>query len=1507
MAENYQKGLVGLQLQKQIEQKKKETIKKKSDAETRLQAAQQLREHCKRMNAEVASVEKAIGLVVAALDSKDFDLAVEQSDKAVELAKKTFSDRLDSIFTSAEEIVKIVTEIGEEPQQLKKLISDAKEALEMGDYDSAVKLAEQTYDNSQKALHEQYAKIYSRAQQITLKAKEFGENVESLQKDLQNTKEMIENEDYTTAITTVKTTLEAASDLLKTKVVSDIDSIEDGVLSAEDLGTDASKLKEYISKARELVNSMDFDEAMSYARRAQSEAEKSIAGKIHEETRKLREDARTTKKHGGEVDNVLSLVDVAAKQIKDHDIGEASRNLEKARGSLKEVQFKVVLASISKSKDNFILAKKLGVDISRAVTMLNDSRDKLQKGQFEEAIEAAVTAEQEIENSLTAFRHAQEKVEDLSAKVKSVMDLGIALPEDYTYFEDAKEALSDRDFVLASENATTGLDQLDKFLKKTVQDMILEAEVAVAAAENLDADVADAKDLLESAKENLTELNLMQAYREAKECIELANAACKEDIGETVSDLEDFIDECSKSFDVVDYITGLETVKSLVASSRFAEAMAKIADIKKGLGNKGSEETRKLLGDSEMSLNELETAGIDAADLRLMLTKANEFFSQGMLDKAVATAKEMMKDANSALSDLSRKTLISLKTSIENAQSENLDITKWKALYKQSKESYESGEFFGSYQTSKKIIDEMGRMMKERQAVMSRIKRAEELLADAAKNRLDVSAPTRMIEAAKAEISRGDAKRVAVMVEEAERAIEGSMGMFLTAKMIMLLKSSLEFADNEGIEAGNAPRLLEDAKAQMKERKYDVALTSTKRAQAELSRIFKTTAAAGIAEVKGLISDAKNVGADIARPEKLLESAQLELESNDFEAGLKSVLMAKSEIRQIKDLSSKSTTEIKIAKERIRDAEAIGLDMSEPRALLLQAMEALADNKYAISYEFSRKISTFSTEVVKNNLDELFEGLSDRVEAIERNGVNAERARSLLNEAKKAYKAGSYQEVIGFIMQCEQDIDRSNLQMAIAANSLQVATKRVGDAEKELLVVSKAKKMLEEAQNAMKRKRFSDVIVIAIAVGDEVERAWHLMDDCRREVNALDERIAKVNRVGIDVSSMDKLKKEAERALQNAEYTSCREICRGAEKRISDELESIISDKVERANALIQTGQQLGFEDGECGGLVAVAQTSAKEGLWDFAYEQVDKCCKRIETGISEKMQAAMSNMLAKMSALQKAGASVKSIEDDLKTIEAKMADMDYSEAYRMLMDAEAKLTGIEMLHKDYLAVKYEADSSIVTAKKFGLPTRESEGLVEEADNVGDDDYASAIELLRKAADSAKAGMEKFNPDISISVKPVEMEGGKSATASIDITNKGKALAKDLKLGFHGNFDVETMPEIPALRPGEKKTVELTLVPRQAGEFDVEIVVAAKRLTDGKEFEFAARSTAKVLGKEPSVRIARALEPTTCSSCKGKIKPGFDIAVCLKCEAVEHLPCAKRTKKCGNCGAALEF
>jgi len=61
--------------------------------------------------------------------------------------------------------------------------------------------------------------------------------------------------------------------------------------------------------------------------------------------------------------------------------------------------------------------------------------------------------------------------------------------------------------------------------------------------------------------------------------------------------------------------------------------------------------------------------------------------------------------------------------------------------------------------------------------------------------------------------------------------------------------------------------------------------------------------------------------------------------------------------------------------------------------------------------------------------------------------------------------------------------------------------------------------------------------------------------------------------------------------------------------------------------------------------------------------------------------------------------------------------------------------------------------------------------------------------------------------------------------------------------------------------------------------------------------------------KQPSdvkVTITKATEKAKCSHCNGKIKKGFDIAICKVCQSVEHKMCAEIAMKCDKCGASFE-
>jgi len=1500
-------NLYGLQLAKQLKEKAREASMRKAEAESRLQKAESILEFCKKINADTEELEKAIAEVVAALDSKDFTLADSKAEQASERAKSTFSEKIFAILDGAESISKLILDLGGKTDELEKQISETKSALEGDDFEESIKLAEKSWDTSQKALHEHYANAYSRAQQILMKTKEGGEETADLERELTGTKSMIESQDYSSALSTVKNVLETASDMLRSRISSDLDSVEDSIITAEDLGVDIGRISDYVKKARSLLTSGDFDEAVSYSRRAQSECEKTVSGKLQQEIRMLKEEIRTSKKHGVDVDEISSILDDAQRSIKDKEVSAGGRLIDKARSALKESQFQIVLQAIARSRDRFVLAKKMGVDISGAIELLNESREKLRKGRFEEALNAAEESEREIENALSAFKEAKNRLEELVKLKKAAEEIGIDLSSEQDYLAEAKDALAGKDFAQSRKRAETGLEAIKKLLKKSAEEKVSEAEDVIAIANQMGLKVPDAEKLLKTAYDSLGELSPEEAHRSAGEAIEATKKKARKRLEDIISSLREFLEGVAESIDVEAYNSQLETVMDLFESENFVEAFNRVDTIKQELSQKGKDECRRLIGDAEIRIDSLEASGVDASDLRLMISKAEEQFGSNDFEHSAATAKEAIKDADEALQNLAKKTLFTLKKALEEAHSNAMNTTKWRAIFKQSKKMFDSSEYVESYQTSKKTLDEIGKTGKERQKIISRIEHCEELLVEAKKNRIGMAAQTDEIERARKALEALDLVNAQALLDEAEKGIENAMAMYLAAKLIIVLKSSIEYANREEVYVDSAKSHLENAKSLMKERNYADALTAAKQGQQEMSEAFREVAFQRISDIQSLIADARNVGVDIVRPQKLLEKAQAEFEEGDFETSLKSAMIAASEIDQIKELSSKSAIEIRISKERIRDAEAIGLDMSGPRSTLEQAIDSLNSHKYAISFELSRKAGAQALESIEGSLGKLFENISSRISSAGGSGADIERAEALLEEAKKAFDTVEIQDSIRILMDAEKELDRADLQYDIAKNSLEMASSKIKEATNDSISLGNVSDILAEAQTAMEGKEFSKVIELSIAIGDEIDRNKSKMDSCHLDINSLSERLERLKRVGLDLDVAEELLRRGEEHLQNGDFVSCRETCIEGERAISVGLEKIIREKIAEADGLIETAKNLGVSEREFRDMLAVASTSAKEGLWDFAIEQTQKCKSKTGDAIRSRLLDSIDDIRSKSLVVKKTGASVGMIEERLKKAEAGMDAGAFDEAFKIVLDAEELISKVESLHREYLDSKYAAESAIAVAKKFGIPTKDSERLMAMADIEQEKDYGSAIELIREATESARSSLDKFNPDIVLSIKPTELKKDQPGKITVSITNKGKALAKDLQLDISSKFEVVKAPKIPQIRGGQTESIEIEVVPDQAGDSKFGISITAKRLFDGMTFDFSSEMPMNVKPGEPTAKLARATSQAKCSSCNGKIKPGFDIVICNRCKNVQHLACAKRNNRCGNCSAQLYY
>ena len=92
--------LRGSQLQRQLEEKLKETTRTRQAAEEGLKAAQEILDAARKIDANVVEAEKVVADAMAAMAAKDYRLAGEKAAEATQKGKGIYRERVSAIIES---------------------------------------------------------------------------------------------------------------------------------------------------------------------------------------------------------------------------------------------------------------------------------------------------------------------------------------------------------------------------------------------------------------------------------------------------------------------------------------------------------------------------------------------------------------------------------------------------------------------------------------------------------------------------------------------------------------------------------------------------------------------------------------------------------------------------------------------------------------------------------------------------------------------------------------------------------------------------------------------------------------------------------------------------------------------------------------------------------------------------------------------------------------------------------------------------------------------------------------------------------------------------------------------------------------------------------------------------------------------------------------------------------------------------------------------------------------
>lgn len=1503
MAGSYLKQL---QLAKQLEEKTKEAQKNRELAEKENEALIEFLKTCEQGDVDLSSVDKARRDFEAAMAAKEYQAALAHVRKAREEAKSAYIRKIGEVGDSVEALLTLVQGAGSEAKSARELLERSKERALNDDLEGAMKLAKDGYDAAERTLHEVFSQLFSQAQETIMQAKEVGEDVTIFEDQLSRAKASLEAQEYEACMSQIKEVLEGAGDDLKDRINSVISQAEELLSAGQELGADVARVKAHIEKASSALTGLKFKESLSYAKKAQAEGENAISARFQERAREIRENIKKMKNAKEDVSVPQQLLDEALNALKEKKYIEALHTLNAAHERVHKAEFDTVLEVISKARDRFVLAKKVGVDMTKAIMLLNTSRDNLKLGRFEEAIRYAEQSRKEVDEALEMFYKARDHVVELSKAVKFASDLGADVTSARNLLADARRHFEEHEYAKTSEVTKRGLAEVKKLAYDRAMEAINTSDKAVKLGKEIGADVTEAEGILQKALDSLAKEDMLESVNLAGASKEAADAAMTRVMSDKLQSLDQFVKGYSTDASMSDVGETITQARQCLASSEFEKANEILKQVTHRIETIGQAECDRLIAEATSKINIVKSMEGDVADMEILLTRANEALSKKVFEDATARAREIIQNADDAITKLVQAEFSAVKDSLEEAKTIGIDIDEAKERLREARTKAEGREFGDAFRIIRDTKSSLQHKIARYDSIKSKIRKAEELISEAGRTKADVSALVRKLDDARSAFSNADLDQAERLLDEVMAETEKNLGMYLAAKFILSSKDIIELAQSNGIDVESPVKLLTRAKEMMKLKNYEEALANAKKCDEEARLIISNAIQEMIRDLQRLLTDAKNVGVDTMGPEKLSEKAGELARSGDFVEALRCIASAKEDINHVKNLSSQAALEIRVARNSLKDAETLDMDVGKAREFLEQAVEALTRHQYAIALELARKSSEASSDVTKSRIWGTLEKFRERLDKAISEGLHVGMAESCVADGVKAFKEGRYQDSLKLAMKCEMEMERAELQRDISTRAVELARKKLADAMAEGIRSQRLSDIVDRAEMLLREGKYVDALTAAIESGDELHMIRENLDSCRIELSGMRERVDRLKKIKIDSSECDEILDIAQEHLASHEFAKCKDALRRASARATSLFESSIKDVMDQNKQMIAKAKGMGINTKSCEDLLEVANTSFSEKLWDFAFQQASACRDTCLQLIAKKLSNLVEEINGKTEALRKLGASVK-VLDDLVDDAKKAAEAgDIATAFQTLMDADQRIATLEDSHKKYMDISIAAESAMEALGRFGLSRREPERLLAMADIEREKDYDSAIELVAEALDTAKELMEAYSPELIGTVSSIGLQDGQEGELTLVVKNTGKALAKDISIEVMGDFEVREIPGIPGLRPGAESPVAVKLLPKRSGSVPIRVRLTSKRQFDGKPQSFEFEDSVNVFPSGPPFKLGRAANVTRCISCQGRIKPGFDIVTC-RCGGQLHLSCAKRVNQCPVCGQKYDL
>ncbi len=773
-----------------------------------------------KTDSEVNNVKEYLDQAMGALKAEDYA-------KAIELAKKSREEAGGAIKKGiTKEIVELTSlvntlEDGEEKGKCLSMLSSASDVLDVDNYEEAFShiLGCKTYIST-------YTKTSVEAVESKIKALaemkgEYSESEEVLEK----IKSFLEKEDYPSSIRASKELFDKINHQQQ-KIVSNLaSSIIESIQQAKKKGMDVSELNDKLRRANDAIGKRNYLDAYRIMNESK---ERTLAfieehDKLNEALIDLKLRLEDTQKKGIDITSVERKYEEAEKSLSEGNFENVSNIIEESKNELDGL---VITSSIQEKmelgKKCIEIAKSLEIDPSEMELQIKKAVIYMNKGQLENALDSSKIAAEKAEEICNV------KISDLLSNAYSMIieakKIGLDVLTVEVLYQKAEEALELRHYEKAAKYASQSLSEIEEIRDESQRtaNIINLAGNYIQEAENIKADVTEAKKLLEKALSELKSNEYLTSIELGKKCIRIAKRAKELKVTEAISSFQSIIDKSKREgVDVSKAEKLLEEAKDALVDEDYNEALrlAMLSESEVEKVDLQKKMAAEIIAVTAAKLKEAEKKGIQADSVRKLLINAATSLKNHEYVKALEFALEsgMVLSETAEEYERAQTTVQAAQARINESSNLGVDVKKANELLETARKAFEEKNFITSIKYAKESIKEAKRSYVGNLSIP--IETCEQLISSAGDLGVDVVRANNMLNEAKAALEEESYSQVAVFTENCRRLLERGISRNMFEKL-SLARNKMAQAEKRGVDLAETTALMKSGESYLESKEY---------------------------------------------------------------------------------------------------------------------------------------------------------------------------------------------------------------------------------------------------------------------------------------------------------------------------------------------------------------------------------------------------------------------------------------------------------------------------------------------------------------------------------------------------------------------------------------------------------------------------------------------------------------------------------------------------------------